>query len=98
MSVYDVNDTGDLYGGGESQPDEPAAEVQPAADDGTDGRGWDQNLGVIRKAQPSASDAETQSLPLRAGNPSPLLSEVLPPNPADSKLPMGLAVLGACIA
>lgn len=42
------------------------------------------------------SAAVVQSLEVIA-DPASLLSEVLPPDPATSKLPIGLAVLGLCV-
>ena len=82
MSMYDENQDAGLYDYGQQpQPAEPSP--APAS--------------APTAPQFSPSDAVADSLALLAGDTSKLFSEVLPPNPADSKLPFGLAVFGACI-
>ncbi len=49
----------------------------------------------VQTQQPSAADGLATTLDVVA-NPAKLLSDVIPPNPADSKFPLGWAVLGAC--
>lgn len=48
------------------------------------------------RPEPSPSDAAKAALQVIAA-PASLLSEVLPPDPSQSKIPWGLAVFGACI-
>jgi hypothetical protein len=63
----------------------PAPEIRPTA---------------APTVQPSVAEnavGEVLNVISSAGNPADLLVDVIPPNPADSKLPYGLAVVGACI-
>ncbi len=84
MSMYDDNDGGDLYEVPQQQ--QPQQTTTP-----------DLPPQVSQAPQFAPVDAVNASFNLLSGGGTELLSEILPPNPADSKLPMGLAVLGACI-
>lgn len=83
MSLYGEydGDGGDMYDS--SGFPEPAPEPAPAA-------------GSANPPSSPESQAFSQSLQVIA-SPASLLSEVLPPDPSQSKLPMGLAIVGACI-
>jgi hypothetical protein len=84
MSVYG-SDEG-LYGSGPVEtPAAASVAIAPVASSSDSG-----------SAQVSATDAIGQALEVLA-SPAALLSEVLPANPGDSKLPYGLAVFGACV-
>ena len=84
MSCYDDDDNDDLYPeGGQAPQSQPAAAPVPVSSPA---------------AAPSPSDGVVQSLEMIAAGPAALVAEVLPIDPAESKLPIGLAVLGACVA
>ena len=89
MSCYDEDGGDDLYPepaqAPQSQPAGAAPQSSPVSS-------------FPAPASPSPSDAVAESLGLIAAGPAELLAEVLPADPSQSKLPIGLAVLGACAA
>ena len=86
MSVYDGNESGGLYDGGDWETPTGSATAAPVASGAPESA----------SQQVSASDAVGQALELIAA-PVVLASEVFPSDPAQSKLPLGLAVFGACV-
>jgi|SRR5271166_5901875 len=85
MSCYDDDGDDELYPESAQTPQSQPAAAATASS-------------PAASASPSPSTAVAESLGLIAAGPAELLAEVLPADPSESKLPIGLAVLGACAA